>query len=45
MGMSFEAADKDAAWELYVEMLTRIVTQPLPYDMGDDQTALDNVYA
>ena len=43
--VSFKKADKDAAWELYVEMLTRIVTQPLPYDRGDDQTALDSVYA
>lgn len=42
---SFAAADKDAAWELYVEMLTRIVTQPLPYDAGDDKTALDSVYS
>lgn len=43
--ISFETADKDAAWELYVEMLTRIVTQPLPYDVGDDKTALDSVYS
>ncbi len=43
--MSFEDADKDAAWELYVEMLTRIVTQPLPLEAGDDQTALDSVYS
>ena len=43
--VSFEAADKDAAWELYIEMLTRIVTQPLPYDVGDDKTALDSVYS
>ena len=45
LDMSFEAADKDAAWELYVEMLTRIVTQPLPYNVGDDKTALDSVYS
>ncbi len=43
--ISFETADKDAAWELYVEMLTRVVTQPLPYNLGDDQTALDSVYS
>ena len=41
---SFEDADKDAAWEMYVEMLTRIVTQPLPDDIGDETTALDSVY-
>ena len=28
--VSFQETDKDAAWDLYVEMLTRIVTQPLP---------------
>ena len=43
--VSLQPADKDAAWELYVEMLTRIVTQPLPYNAGDDRTALDSVYA
>lgn len=38
-------ADASAAWELYVEMLTRIVTQPLPAEGGDEQSALDSVYA
>lgn len=28
--IAFDQVDQDAAWELYVEMLTRIVTQPLP---------------
>ena len=42
--ISFKPADKDAAWELYIEMLTRIVTQPLPSDVGDESTALDSVY-
>ena len=41
----FETEDQDAAWELYVEMLTRIVTQPLPRDVGDDQSALESVYS
>ena len=45
MEISFEPADKDAAWELYIEMLTRIVTQPLPSEAGDEKTALDSVYA
>lgn len=43
--ISFVADDKDAAWELYVEMLTRIVTQPLPSGDGDDKTALDSIYS
>ena len=37
--------DKDAAWDLYVELLTRITTQPLPYESGVEKTALDSVYA
>lgn len=36
--------DRDAAWDLYVELLTRITTQPLPDDVGVEQTALDSVH-
>ena len=36
---------RNAAWELYVEMLTRVVTQPLPSEDGDDKTALESVYS
>ena len=43
--IEFNQDDQNAAWELYVEMLTRIVTQPLPADVGDEQTALDSVYS
>ena len=35
----------DAAWAMYVEMVTRISTQPLPDEDGDEQTALDSVYS
>ena len=42
---TFQTVDMDAAWELYVELLTRIVTQPLPAEAGDEQTALDSVYS
>ena len=36
--------DRSAAWELYVELLTRIATQDLPAEHGDEKTAfwLDN---
>ena len=37
--------NKDAAWAMYVQMLTRITTQPLPDEHGDEQTALDSVYS
>lgn len=40
-----KAADKDAAWSLYVELVTRITTQPLPTEQGDEKTALDSVYS
>jgi hypothetical protein len=38
-------ADRDAAWELYIELLTRITTQPLPDEHGDEQTALESVHS
>jgi hypothetical protein len=38
-------ADKDAAWELYIELLTRITTQPLPRERGVEVTALESIHA
>ena len=38
-------ADKDAAWELYIEMLTRVATQYLQPEHGDEKTALDSIYS
>ena len=43
--VSFKEADKNAAWDLYVEMLTRIVTQLLPPETGDERAALESVYS
>ena len=40
-----QEADKDAAWELYIELLTRITTQPLPTEHGDEKIALDSIYS
>ncbi len=37
--------DRAAAWDLYVELLTRIATQTLPDEDGDEQAALNSVYA
>jgi len=37
-------ADKDAAWELYIELLTRITTQNLDDAHGDEETALTSVH-
>jgi hypothetical protein len=37
--------DRAAAWELYVELLTRITTQYLAPEDGDEKTTLDSVHA
>ena len=36
--------DKNAAWELYIEMLTRTATQYLEPEHGDEKTALDSIF-
>ena len=41
--ISFQTDDQDAAWELYIEMLTRVVTQQLPSELGDEKAALESV--
>jgi len=38
-------ADKEAAWDMYIELLIRITTQRLPIDVGDEKTALDSIYS
>ena len=43
--LTFDDVDKKAAWELYVEMLTRIVTQPLNEQHGIEKTALDSIFS
>jgi len=43
--LSFSQADKKAAWEMYIELLTRISTQHLAPDQGDEKTALDSIYS
>lgn len=36
--------DREAAWELYVELLTRVATQHLLPDDGDEKAALNSIY-
>ncbi len=43
--LTFKDIDKDAAWDLYVELLTRTATQPLPQESGDEAAALESVYS
>ncbi len=37
--------DRDAAWELYIELLTRLTTRYLQPDHGKEKTALDSIHA
>lgn len=37
--------NRKAAWDLYIQMVTRITTQPLDPEHGDEKTALDSVYS
>jgi len=39
-----KTVDKDAAWELYVELITRVSTQTLLPEEGDEETALVSIY-
>ena len=43
--IGFQKADRMAAWELYVELLTRITTQALPHEDGDEATALTSIHS
>lgn len=40
-----QEVDKNAAWDMYIELLTRITTQPLADKHGDEKTALDSIYS
>lgn len=40
-----QTADRDAAWELYIELLTRVATQRLPAEDGDEDTALMSIFS
>lgn len=42
--LKFEEADKKAAWELYIELITRTTTQHLPDEDGIEITALESVH-
>ena len=47
LDMEFEPndVDKNAAWDMYIELLTRITTQPLTDSHGDEETALNSIYS
>ena len=37
--------DRDAAWDLYIEMLTRVATQHLEPEHGDESAALESIFS
>lgn len=43
----FQPSDPDraAAWDLYVELLTRVTTQEIPTAAGDEETALASIFS
>lgn len=42
---TYDENDSIAAWEMYVELITRITTQSLPIEHGDERAALNSVYS
>ena len=36
--------NKTSSWQLYVELTTRVATQPLLDDRGDEKSALESIY-
>lgn len=43
MNWNPQTADQDAAWELYIELLTRITTQSIDDEYGDEESALISI--
>lgn len=37
--------EEEAAWEMYVELITRVTTQELTPNLGDEKTALESIYS
>ncbi len=44
MEFTYNDMDEKAAWEMYVEIITRILSRPLLYNNGDEKTALNSIY-
>ena len=43
--ISFKDADRAAAWDMYIELLTRVTTQYLEPGHGDEKAALTSFYS
>jgi len=37
-------SEKQLAWEIYIELITRTISQPLGHDQGDEKAALTSFY-
>ena len=42
--LHYKDSDKIASWQMYVELVTRVLTQKLDDDYGDDKAALNSIY-
>ena len=42
--MSQNKNTQNASWQLYIELITRITTQPLLENYGDEESALESIY-
>lgn len=45
MEFVYTVADEKAAWEMYVEIITRVLSRTLIFEVGDERTALQSVYS
>ena len=45
MEFKLNDSDRKAAWELYIELLTKIITQPLAQFHGNEKTALNSIFS
>ena len=43
--LKFRDADRKAAWDMYIELLTRVSTQSLEPDQGDEKAALTSIFS
>jgi hypothetical protein len=44
MTISQNDETKTASWQLYIELITRVATQPLLENRGDEESALESIY-
>lgn len=45
MEFTYTETDEIAAWEMYVDLITRISIKTLPNEYGDEKTALESIYS